>query len=1207
MLALLMPVSIDGALLAENVPENLVAEDYQIIFDRGQDKLNNKDYLGAQKEFTKVIEIIPNYWQAYHNRALSKRYLKDYKGAVKDYTKAIELNPNPWAISYYQRAFNHDRLGDYRESIADYTNALELGLDEKIKFLVYFDRGYAKQQEEDYLGAIRDYTKAIDHNLVDVDTKTFAFFFRGISKRRIKDYQGSIQDFTNTIELDSKNYESYFNRGLNKLNLDYIESGIIDLDKALEIAYEFKDTEEIINEIISIKEDITKNREIEIVFDSNKELLKKIDKAREREDFQELIRLWKKIISSHEKIGRVDSFPYSAVAYNYENLGEYKKAKEYYLKALSIEEKISGPNSNEVANILHSLSLNFKQGRIYHKEEDFDEVMNLTNRILNIKIKNFGTQHIEVAGAYQNLASLYSAKGLHKEAIKLRKLAIEITNLVSEDQDWYEPIPIYKAFLYGQISYDYYAIGDYKNSKINANNAYKINSELLDINDSEIAHSLTSLATASFATGDFQQADELGKKALKIYQKDKKQFKAEILELKKLEIILQAVRTALEGGQLKLDISAIDNLLREDLDLKTDEMDLHLNGTLLVMAGDLKRGIKSLEKAVSIIKKEQGSDSYQLVSKLDTLALAYIQKGDFKTAAKYLNESLEIFQLVFDDSRISPDLIRIYDKMAFLSFESGSFIETRQYLEQSLIASLDFIQEQAQYLPEGQRNMFAKMISSSYEALFSTISSLPNGTELALKARLNRQGLLEEIEKHQSRRILFSKDQNDLFENLKNLNSELSDISLNKEKRIILKKRKKLLEEKLYLNIPELQPRLVEINEIQNILPRNSLLIEFQKYKPIKMKNLYSDFYGQPKYLALILKSNGEKKHVELGLAEPIEAKIQQALIASEQELVDAQKLWNDLSDLLIKPLKQVIGDAETLFISPDAELNRIPFAALSSHRGNELLGEEINLRLLTTGRELLDLAKKREATKTKTLVVANPAFNQIRAFSSKKKDELSAKNISQQRSSDLTSSFWDPLPGTSREGKAIAKITNAKLLMEEKATALAIQEEEAPKVLHIATHAFFRPDQEEGEDPLLRSGIVLAGANQPDLNPKDDGYLTALEITKLDWQGTELAVISGCESGKGEIQSGEGVYGLKRAIAVAGARSSLLSLWKVDDRATAAFMTSFYKKLQVGEGRADALAATQKEFRNHSIPGWRHPYVWAAFQLSGDWRPIKW
>ena len=110
----------------------------------------------------------------------------------------------------------------------------------------------------------------------------------------------------------------------------------------------------------------------------------------------------------------------------------------------------------------------------------------------------------------------------------------------------------------------------------------------------------------------------------------------------------------------------------------------------------------------------------------------------------------------------------------------------------------------------------------------------------------------------------------------------------------------------------------------------------------------------------------------------------------------------------------------------------------------------------------------------------------------------------------------------------------------------------------------------------------------------------------QLDWTGTDLVVVSACESGRGEIRTGQGVYGLKRSIAVAGARSSLLSLWMVDDLATAAFMQSFYQRLKEGKGKGDALAETQQEFRSHPIAGWRHPYVWAAFQLSGDWGPVK-
>ena len=218
-----------------------------------------------------------------------------------------------------------------------------------------------------------------------------------------------------------------------------------------------------------------------------------------------------------------------------------------------------------------------------------------------------------------------------------------------------------------------------------------------------------------------------------------------------------------------------------------------------------------------------------------------------------------------------------------------------------------------------------------------------------------------------------------------------------------------------------------------------------------------------------------------------------------------------------------------------------------------------------------------------------------------------------------------------------MAGLIDGRLLVQKEARAEAIQQAKAPVVIHIASHAFFLADRGResskgsevnatrtglkrgsglqtsvlaGESPLLRSGVALAGANQisqlKDVENGDDGYLTSLEVAQLDWKGTELVVISACESGKGEIKAGEGVYGLKRAIAVSGARSSLLSLWKVDDQATAAFMESFYRRLKKGMGKGDALAQTQREFRNSSKPGWNHPFVWAAFQLSGDWRPIQ-
>ena len=314
----------------------------------------------------------------------------------------------------------------------------------------------------------------------------------------------------------------------------------------------------------------------------------------------------------------------------------------------------------------------------------------------------------------------------------------------------------------------------------------------------------------------------------------------------------------------------------------------------------------------------------------------------------------------------------------------------------------------------------------------------------------------------------------------------------------------------------------------------------------------------------------------------------------------------------------------------PDGELNRVPFAALPApQQPNQPLAAAVQLRMLTTGRDLVRLQNPAARSQT-SLVVANPSFDRAGSNSSQASARGSQQGP-QRRSAALGSSQWDPLPGTEREGQQVAGILGAPLLSGPAATATALKQKQSPQVLHVATHGFFLPDQASpptdplrvvqeqttsltalrGEAPLLRSGLVLAGANQPAADPNDDGHLTAAEILKINLRGTELVVLSACSTGQGEVRTGEGVYGLQRALTVAGARSTLLSLWKVDDAATALFMERFYRRLKAGEGRAAALAAVQAEFRSGELQGpsgqdWSEPYYWAAWQLTGDWGPIK-
>jgi CHAT domain-containing protein len=237
-------------------------------------------------------------------------------------------------------------------------------------------------------------------------------------------------------------------------------------------------------------------------------------------------------------------------------------------------------------------------------------------------------------------------------------------------------------------------------------------------------------------------------------------------------------------------------------------------------------------------------------------------------------------------------------------------------------------------------------------------------------------------------------------------------------------------------------------------------------------------------------------------------------------------------------------------------------------------------------------------------------------------------------------------LPGTADEAKMLATILpDASVLTQEQATESALKRVTAPRILHLATHGFFMGDElskkfalsgassgsilgagmMSRENPLLRSGLALAGANEQPNNSVDDGILTALEAASLDLWGTKLVTLSACETGLGEVKNAEGVYGLRRALVLAGSEAQLISLWKVSDAGTRDLMVAYYRRLKNGEGRADALRQVQLamlrgELSNSAASGkretidpdatsairsYRHPYYWAAFIQSGDWRVL--
>ncbi len=353
-----------------------------------------------------------------------------------------------------------------------------------------------------------------------------------------------------------------------------------------------------------------------------------------------------------------------------------------------------------------------------------------------------------------------------------------------------------------------------------------------------------------------------------------------------------------------------------------------------------------------------------------------------------------------------------------------------------------------------------------------------------------------------------------------------------------------------------------------------------------------------------------------------------------------------DLRRRIWDPVAPLLEGAERVFLVPDGELHQVSFAALPNDDETYLLETAPLIHLLSAERSLVH-ARGAVVDGRGMLAVGGPDFDLASAEEAPPIERTSPTSGLRGRRSlraDLGSLEFSNLGDARREAMEVAEIwknavgANAEgdllLLTGADADESAFKARAAGRsVIHLATHGFFlgRDDVPEApvgeggsrvprailrteneivrENPLLLSGLALAGANRrgkDDLPGGEDGIITAEEIAALDLSGVEWAVLSACETGVGTVRSGEGVFGLRRAFEVAGARTVIMSLWAVDDEATRDWMGALYRARF-----ADRLA-TDEAVREASLRGLRmaresgdsdHPFRWAAFVATGDWR----
>ncbi|MCA9468165.1 MAG: CHAT domain-containing protein, partial [Nitrospira sp.] len=414
----------------------------------------------------------------------------------------------------------------------------------------------------------------------------------------------------------------------------------------------------------------------------------------------------------------------------------------------------------------------------------------------------------------------------------------------------------------------------------------------------------------------------------------------------------------------------------------------------------------------------------------------------------------------------------------------------------------------------------------------------------------------------------------------------------------------------------------VTLGAVQAALPQHGALLDFIRYKPFdpKAKDEVTK-WEKPRYAAYVLKPTGPPIVVDLGDAESIERLIQDFRAGlRDPKTRYAKEVAGDLSAILLAPMRQHLKTVTHLVMAPDGALNLVPFGALLDEQGTYLAANpKLTLTYLTSGRDLVRFGGS-PSVRNNSVVVANPDYGPSIMIAAE-----SSSSAPKERAVDLDRGgmVFKPLQGTVEEATALQSlltINDENVFTQARATEARVKQVKNPRILHIATHGFFLQDQELPaaqllpmsldttplpltENPLLRSGLALAGANARRSGKQDDGILTAAEVAQLDLRGTELVVLSACETGVGQVQNGEGVYGLRRALVLAGAQSQVASLWKVADEATKDLMVEYYQRLMKGEGRSAALRDAQRTMI--ADPKRSHPYYWASFIPIGDWRPL--
>ncbi|KFE63733.1 CHAT domain-containing tetratricopeptide repeat protein [Hyalangium minutum] len=930
--------------------------------------------------------------------------------------------------------------------------------------------------------------------------------------------------------------------------------------------------------------------------------------------------------------------------------GEMDAAESLLKRALAIREAALRPGHPDVAEPLHQLAL------LYRLQGLFDQARPLYQRALAIREAALGPNHPDVAQSLNGLADLYENQGLYgqaeplyQRALAIREAALDpnhpdvassLNNLAILYMDLGLPSqaePLYqraRAILEGRLgkSHPHVAVilsnlggiylhqGLYGRAEPILQRALAIRESVLGVNHPDVAEILFNLGNLYKRQGLYSRAEPLYQRSLSIVEK-------------------------VLGPSHPFFANSLNNL-----------------ANLYTVQGLYGQAEPLYQRALSIQEAALGSSHTDVASSLNNLANLYTAQGLYDRAEPLYQRALSIREAVLGKSH--PNVAMTLGNIALLRVKQQRLPEALLLYTRALTISEQRLRHEALDFSESRLATFLQYLRDDEQTLYSLLrahSSDARVQRLALSASLLLKGRSVEETARISRalyRTLDSKDR-ETFEQLRSLRTQLAALSFEgsgglspEDYQLRLKAladEGDALEAALATRSASLRafaalpPTADIVDRVAASLPKDGALVEFIAYEDMSIDfltgTLPATSVGQPRYLALVLFPDASTRALDLGPAERIDVAATRLRAALANRDASFQPLAQELYRLAFKPLLPLLGRTRRLWLSPDGQLGLVPFAAL--HDGRSYLLDSFDFTWLTSGRELLPRPPGFSPSSS-VVVLADPDFTaappatalasgDLRLSPSTRSGALERFFSTVDRA--LPGSDWVPLPGTRQEAQGIQRLLpQAQLFLGPEATKQRLLELPAPGILHLATHGFFLADTPAvspansravvhfgalgddplapiPRDPLLRSGLAFAGAravaseaSAPSESSAHATIATALELAGLDLWGTQLVVLSACDTARGDVQPGQGVYGLRRALVVAGAETVVMSLWKVRDDSTHLLMRDYYRNLLAGQGRASALREAMRSLRA-SRP---HPHDWAPFIVLGSGAPLR-